>query len=81
MATEVTKEADRIKGGQASVALARALFRQIESKNGECAFWVISAFDKLRRGARVKSMTCVANIMKQEMPQAYQDYLDYLRTT
>ncbi len=72
---------DQRKDEQAAVWLARRLFRQIEEENSQCAFWVISAFDKLRRGARIKSMTCVANIMQQEMPQAYKNYLDYLKNT
>lgn len=74
-------EAKKIKKAESDATyLARALLRQVESRDAQCAFWVISAFDKLRRQKSI-TVTCIANILKQEMPKSYQDYVDYLKNT
>lgn len=59
--------------------LARGLFRQIQATDSQCAFWVISALEKLR--CNQATLPCVINIARQEMPGSAADYDEYLRTT
>lgn len=59
--------------------LARQLFRQIENRDDQCAFWILSALHKLKYDGA--SIVCVLNIMREEMPKAFADYAEYTRTT
>jgi hypothetical protein len=63
----------------AATDCARVLFRQIERENSQCAFWVVSAINKMKHDGA--TITCVMNVLKQEMPTAYKEYMEYLRTT
>jgi hypothetical protein len=72
------KKCDQKKEEDATF-LARALFRQIESRDKQCAFWILSAMIKLHQDKR--TMPCIINIMLQEMAKSAADYDEYCRTT
>lgn len=61
--------------------LAKALLRQIGRESDQCAFWLISAAHKLISDRPGMTMVCFRNILVKELPKAYDDYCDYLRTT
>jgi len=64
-----------------SVVLARHLLNQIENENQHCAFWIISAVTKIKYANPKMSMTCLLNILRQEMPDAAEAYAKYKRET
>jgi hypothetical protein len=64
---------------RAATYLARQLLRQIQSRDKQCAFWIISAIHKLKYDGA--SIVCVLNILKQEMPKAFAKYAEYTRNT
>lgn len=59
----------------------KVLLNQIEKENEQCAFWIISAFHKLKYEHPKMSMICLFNILTSEMPKAAKAYVEYIRNT
>lgn len=66
---------------QPATALAKKLFSQVDGENIQCAFWVVSAIYKIAHENPKMSMICLRNIVRDNMPQAFEQYCEYLRTT
>jgi hypothetical protein len=61
--------------------IGKKLLHQVEDRDQTCAFWIISAISKFKSADPKMSMTCLFNILQQEMPNAKKMHEKYLRET
>ncbi len=64
-------------------AAAKQLLGQIDCEKGTCgcAFWVVSAIHKIAQENPKMTMTCLRNIIRDNMPKAFAAFHDYLKHT
>ena len=65
----------------AGVILARQLMKQIDDSGEWSAFWMVSCLSKLKNNNPRMNLTCLMNIIKTEMPKAFDKYREYLKNT
>jgi hypothetical protein len=61
--------------------LARQLLRQIEERDSECAFWVVSAVRKVLTENPDESLSYFWDIVRYSIPFAVKRYRDWLDQT
>lgn len=64
---------------EASVNLSKILLKQVQKENEQCAYWFISALSKLSNTAKNFGVNEILDLAIEAMPQAAQEYQDYLR--
>ena len=70
-----------LKENKPGILLAKQLLNQIDDRDSQCAFWIISAMHKIKRESPKMGMPCLLNIIRDEMPKGFADYCEYIKHT
>ncbi len=62
-------------------ALAVRLLEQVQTRDEQCAFWVVSALSKLARTHPRRPVVEVLGLARHAMPDAYKQYIGYVAGT
>lgn len=60
---------------------SKILMKQIEDRDGQAAFWMVSCLSTLRHANPQMNLICLMNIIKDGMPKAHGEYQEYLKNT
>lgn len=81
MAVCEQKIARKVENEKPGTALAKIILGQIDRRDPQSAFGVVSAISKIAHENPKMTMACLRNIIFDSMPAALEEYTFYLKNT